>query len=73
MWTEIQKVMNNNFPGLFSEYNLFWRVLEHPKVNRLQFMLMGNPPLAITDYDTELGTGKRKTKRKNKRKKRRTH
>jgi hypothetical protein len=73
MWTEIQKVMNDNFPGLFSEYNLFWRVIEHPKVNRLQFMLMRNPPLAITDYDTELGTGKRKTKRKNKRKKRRPH
>lgn len=70
MWTEIQKVMNESFPELFSEYNLFWRVIEHPKVNRLQFMLMRNPPIAITDYDTELGSGKRKrkTKRRNKRK-----
>jgi hypothetical protein len=70
MWTEIQRVLNNNFPGLFSEYNLFLRVLEHPKINRLQFMLMRNPPIAITEYDTELGSGKRKrkTKRRNKRK-----
>lgn len=70
MWTEIQRVMNVNFPGLFSEYNLFLRVIEHPKVNRLQFMLMRNPPITITDYDTEVGSGKRKrkTKRRNKRK-----
>jgi hypothetical protein len=73
MWTEIQKVMNESFPGLFSEYNLFWRVIEHPKINRLQFMLMRNPPITITDYDTELGSGKRKTKRRNKRKKRKTY
>jgi len=71
MWTEIQKFMNENFPGLFSEYNLFLRVIEHPKVNRLQFMLMRNPPIAITEYDTELGSGKRKTKRKNKRRNKR--
>ena len=70
MWTEIQRVMNDKFPGLFSEYNLFLRVIEHPKINRLQFMLMRNPPIAITEYDTELGSGKRKrkTKRRNKRK-----
>lgn len=68
MWSEIQRYMNDNFPGLLSEFNLFWRVLEHPKVNRLQFMLMRNPLINITDYDTELGTGKRKTKRKRKNK-----
>lgn len=74
MWTEIQRFLNENFPGLFSEYNLFLRVIEHPKVNRLQFMLMKNPSPAITEYDTELGSGKRKTKRrKNKRKKRKTY
>jgi len=72
-WTEIQKFMNENFPGLFGEYNLFWKIIEYPKIYRLQFMLMRNPPIAITEYDTELGTGKRKTKRKNKRKKKRTH
>lgn len=66
MWTEIQRFLNENFPGLFSEYNLFLRVIEHPKVNRLQFMLMRNPTIDITEYDTELGTGKRKTKKKRK-------
>ena len=73
MWKEIQRFLNENFPGLFSEYNLFLRVIEHPKVNRLQFMLMRNPTIAITEYDTELGTGKRKTKRKNKRRNKRKH
>jgi hypothetical protein len=74
VWTEVQKVINESISFLFNDYNIVWTIL-YQSINKLRFILRRKPPMVFTDYDTEMGRGrkKRRTKKNKRRKKKKSY